>query len=45
VSWHHYREKGVVDLIGINGYYSFLSMIMNGAQTPVPDTRDFILPA
>ncbi|HAV2717973.1 carboxymuconolactone decarboxylase family protein, partial [Acinetobacter baumannii] len=27
------------------GYYSFLSMIMNGAQTPVPDTRDFILPA
>ncbi|EEU9106881.1 carboxymuconolactone decarboxylase family protein, partial [Escherichia coli] len=24
---------------------SFLSMIMNGAQTPVPDTRDFILPA
>jgi 4-carboxymuconolactone decarboxylase len=35
-------EKGVVDLIGINGYYSFLSMIMNGAQTPVPDTRDFI---
>ena len=38
-------EKGVVDLIGINGYYSFLSMIMNGAQTPVPDTRDFILPA
>ncbi|HBH6857392.1 TPA: hypothetical protein KUM59_005442, partial [Citrobacter freundii] len=38
-------EKGVVDLIGVNGYYSFLSMIMNGAQTPVPDTRDFILPA
>lgn len=38
-------EKGVVDLIGINGYYSFLSMIMNGAQTPVPDTRDFIIPA
>lgn len=32
-------EKGVVDLIGINGYYSFLSMIMNGAQTPVPDTN------
>ena len=34
-----------LDLIGINGFYSFLSMIMNGAQTPVPDTRDFILPA
>ncbi|MBK0127621.1 carboxymuconolactone decarboxylase family protein [Pantoea sp. S61] len=38
-------EKGVVDLIGINGYYSFLSMIMNGAQTPVPETRDVIIPA
>lgn len=36
-------EKGVIDLIGINGYYSFLSMIMNGAQTPVPDTGDFII--
>ena len=33
-------EKGVVDLIGINGYYSFLSMVMNSAQTPVPDTTD-----
>ena len=33
-------EKGVVDLIGINGYYSFLSMVMNCAQTPAPDTSD-----
>ena len=24
----------MVDLIGINGYYSFLSMVMNSAQTP-----------
>lgn len=38
-------EKGVIDLIGINGYYSFLSMIMNGAQTPAPDTNDVIIPA
>ena len=29
-------EKGTIDLIGINGYYSFLSMVMNGAQTPAP---------
>lgn len=33
-------EKGVVDLIGINGYYCFLSMVMNCAQTPAPDTSD-----
>ena len=48
-TWQHaialWGEKGVVDLIGINGYYSFLSMVMNGAQTPVPDTRDEIIPA
>jgi len=35
----------VVDLMGINGYYSLLSMLMNGAQTPVPDTGDEIIPA
>ncbi|MCX8959280.1 carboxymuconolactone decarboxylase family protein [Erwinia psidii] len=38
-------EKGAVDLIGINGYYSFLAMMMNGAQTSVPDSEDFIIPA
>ena len=36
-------EKGVIDLIGINGYYSFLSMVMNGAQTPVPESPDQII--
>ena len=30
-------EKGVVDLIGINGYYAMLSMVMNAARTPVPE--------
>ena len=38
-------EKGVVDLIGINGYYALLSMVMNAARTPVPEstpaTRSF----
>jgi 4-carboxymuconolactone decarboxylase len=29
-------EQGVVDLIGINGYYAFLSMVMNSARTPAP---------
>lgn len=36
-------EKGVVDLIGINGYYSFLSMVMNSARTPAPDTGFILL--
>jgi len=27
-------EQGVVDLIGINGYYAFLAMVMNAARTP-----------
>jgi 4-carboxymuconolactone decarboxylase len=29
-------EHGVVDLIAINGYYTFLSMVMNAARTAVP---------
>lgn len=31
-----FGEHGVVDLIGINGYYTFLAMVMNAAQTAVP---------
>ena len=30
-------EAGVIDLIGTIGYYSTLAMILNVAQTPVPD--------
>ncbi len=37
-------EQGVVDLIGINGYYAFLSMVMNAAQTPAPATGAMPLP-
>jgi 4-carboxymuconolactone decarboxylase len=33
-------EQGVVDLIGISGYYTFLSMLMNAARTPVPAGTD-----
>jgi 4-carboxymuconolactone decarboxylase len=29
-------EQGVVDLIGINGYYAFLAMVMNAARTAGP---------
>ena len=31
-----FGEQGVIDLIGIHGYYSFLSMVMNAARTEVP---------
>jgi len=33
-----FGERGAVDLLGIAGYYSFLSMVMNGARTAVPAT-------
>ncbi len=29
-------EAGAVDLIGLNGYYALLAMVMNVARTPVP---------
>jgi 4-carboxymuconolactone decarboxylase len=29
-------ERGVVDLIGVAGYYGFLAMVMNAARTPAP---------
>ena len=29
-----FGERGVVDLIGINGYYALLAMVMNAARTP-----------
>ena len=42
VTWHRvverFGEQGAVDLVGINGYYTFLSMVMNAARTPVPPT-------
>jgi 4-carboxymuconolactone decarboxylase len=31
-----FGEHGVIDMIGVAGYYSFLSMMMNTARTPVP---------
>lgn len=31
-----FGEHGVMDLMGINGYYTFLAMVMNAAQTAVP---------
>jgi 4-carboxymuconolactone decarboxylase len=33
-----FGEQGVMDLVGINGYYSLLSMVMNVARTEVPES-------
>lgn len=39
-----FGEKGVVDLMGINGYYTLLAMVMNAAQTAVPESSAAPLP-
>jgi len=33
----HFGEKGIIDLIGIAGYYGLLAMAMNVARTPLPE--------
>jgi 4-carboxymuconolactone decarboxylase len=30
-----FGERGIVDLIGVSGYYSFLAMMMNVARSTV----------
>lgn len=40
-----FGERGVIDLVGINGYYSFLAMMMNVARTPAPDGQAPLLHA
>jgi 4-carboxymuconolactone decarboxylase len=39
-----FGERGAVDLIGITGYYTFLSMVMNAARTEVPASSAARLP-
>jgi 4-carboxymuconolactone decarboxylase len=31
-----FGEQGVIDLLGINGYYTFLAMTLNAARTALP---------
>jgi 4-carboxymuconolactone decarboxylase len=31
-----FGEQGIIDAIGITGYYTLLSMVMNTARTPLP---------
>ena len=40
-----FGESGVVDILGIVGYYSTLSMIMNVARTELLDGRPFPIDA
>ena len=48
-TWHAAKalwgEQGVIDLIGVNGYYTFLSMVMNSARTTVPPSSAAPLPS
>ena len=32
-----FGEAGVIDAVGITGYYTMLAMVMNTARTPLPD--------
>ncbi len=41
----HLDERGVIDTIGIMGYYQLLAMVMNTARTPLPDGVEPPLPA
>ena len=35
-----FGENGIIDMVGVAGYYSFLSMMMNTARTAVPTGSD-----
>lgn len=39
-----FGEQGVVDLMGICGYYTFLAMVMNTARTEVPEDGAWRMP-
>lgn len=36
----HFDERGVVDLVGIVGYYIFVALTLNGFEILVPDTAE-----
>jgi 4-carboxymuconolactone decarboxylase len=31
-----FGEQGVMDLVGVNGFYSLISMALNVGRTPLP---------
>ncbi len=38
-----FGEQGVMDMLGLNGYYTFLAMVMNSTRTAVPDGKPGLL--
>ena len=34
-----FGEQGVIDIVGIQGYYTLLAMVLNTARTPLPAGR------
>ncbi len=38
-------EQGIVDLVGLIGYYAMLAMLMNVARTPLPEGRATVMRA
>jgi 4-carboxymuconolactone decarboxylase len=34
-----FGERGVIDILGISGYYTLLAMVLNTARTPLPEGR------
>jgi len=40
-----FGEQGVIDIVGIAGYYALLAMVMNVARTAVPEGPPLPLPA
>lgn len=34
---NQFGERGVIDMIGIHGYYSLLAMVLNTTRVPLPD--------
>jgi 4-carboxymuconolactone decarboxylase len=40
-----FGEQGVIDMLGVNGYYTFLAMVMNTTRTALPPDHKPALPA
>jgi 4-carboxymuconolactone decarboxylase len=39
-----FGEQGIIDLTGVNGYYTFLAMVLNTARTAVPKNAPTLAP-
>ena len=35
-----FGEQGIVDMVGLNGYYTLIAMVLNTARTPLPAGGD-----